>query len=343
MDNTIPNSISSSGAPTSRGKSGFTFDGGVVAGVSAFAIWGVGLIYIKWLQHVPAFEITAQRVIWALLFVIGWLFIIRKWGAVATAFRSVQELKVLSIAAIFCGFNWLFSAVAVLNGYVVELSFGYFVAPIMIVITGAALLRERMNILQATAVGLAAIAAAVQGVAIGNVPWFSLAVGLNWTCYSYVRKKCTTPAVPGFFVECFLLAIPALAYVYFIETNQQGHFLADSYTTALLIGSFSVTAVPLICFTAANKKLRLVTMGILQYIAPSLQFLSAVAIFQEPASAAKLVTFPIIWVALTIFAWDAVRRERWQRVSSSHLCVATREQTHISVATDPSFVPAPPA
>jgi chloramphenicol-sensitive protein RarD len=307
--------IFSTGTDAPLPRCEWALDGGIVAGVFAYTIWGIGLVYVKWLEYVPALEITAQRVIWALVFVALWISIFPRWHEVGAAFRSTKELKLLLLSATFCGINWLLSAVGVLHAHVMELSFGYFFAPISIVVAGKILLRERITIAQFVAAGLASLAVAVQATSIGSMPWLSLAVGLNWTCYAYTRKKCTAAPIPGFFVECLLLSIPAIAYVWVLENNSSGHFLRDWHTRLLLIGLFSVTAIPLMCFATATRKLRLVTMGFLQYISPSLSFITAVTIFHERASSVKIISFPIVWLALTVFAWDAVQGERRRQLS----------------------------
>lgn len=282
----------------------------VVMSVAAYAIWGVCVILFKWLGNVPLLEITAHRVVWSLLFVAVWIGMQGRWGEVRKALANPRHVMLLGVTGLLIGMNWLIFVWAVAAGQVLEISFGYFFAPIAIVMLGAFVLREPLNSKQQLVVGLTIAAVVIQGTALGRLPWFSLMVGANWAIYTFVRKKIMVQAVPGFFIECLLLTPPALLYILFLEGQGLGHFRTDASTAGLLISTVLVTALPLILFAAGNAKLKLVTTGLLQYVTPSLHFLIAVLIYREPVNSVKLFTFGLIWSALAIYSWDAIERER---------------------------------
>lgn len=273
-------------------------------------IWAASVFLFKALGHVPLLEITAQRIAWSLVAVALWLTVSGGWPQVRAALTNPRSLRTLMLSSIFAALNWLLFVWAISQARIVETSFGYFVAPIVIVALGAVMLRERLNGAQKLAVALVIAAALIQGATLGSFPWFSLAIGLNWALYTYVRKRVPVPAVAGFFIECLILSGPALLFIAFLEARGQSHFFADRATTLLLLATSVTTALPLILFAAANNKLRMVTMGLMQYVAPSLQLGMAAFLYAEPVSPIKLATFIVIWLALGIFSWDAARWER---------------------------------
>jgi chloramphenicol-sensitive protein RarD len=281
--------------------------------IGAYTIWGLCVVLLKWLGHVPMLEVTAHRVVWSLVFIVAWISLQGRWGEVARAASNPRILLLLAVTASLIAANWLIFIWAVTAGHVLELSFGYFFCPILVVAIGTLLDGERLLGKQPLVLGLTVVAVAIQGLAIGRLPLFALTVGLNFAVYTYVRKKvhaAGVQSVPGFFIECLLMSLVAVPYVLWLEGTGAGHFTLDQRTALLLMATISVTALPLILFASSNGKLRLVTTGILQYITPSLQFLLALFVYGEAFDGLKLFTFSLIWAALTLFTWDAIERER---------------------------------
>jgi chloramphenicol-sensitive protein RarD len=290
--------------------------GAVAMSVAAYTIWGVCVVLFKYLGHVPLLEITAHRVVWSLLFVALWLSLQGRWGEVKAAIAKPRNVAMLGVTGALVGGNWLIFVWAVAAGQVLELSFGYFLAPICVVLVGTLLAREQLVGRQRLVVGLTVVAVAIQALALGRLPVFALMVGVNWAIYTYVRRKIPVQAVPGFFIECLLMTVPALIYLLVLERRGLGHFRADTSTALLLISTVTVTALPLILFAASNAKLRLVTTSLLQYITPSLHFLIALIIYGEPVNGVKLFTFLLIWSALALFTLDAFERERQKAIAA---------------------------
>jgi chloramphenicol-sensitive protein RarD len=276
---------------------------GLLLGVGAYLFWGLLPIYLHWLAAVPGVQVLAHRVIWSLLLLAA---IVMLAGRLPTVRAPMQgrTLRLLSLSALLIAANWLLYIWSVQHAHVLEASLGYFINPLVNVALGVALLGERISRVQKVAVALA-----LAGVAVfasqGGAMWIALGLALTFGLYGLVRKIAAVDALAGLLVETLLLAGPAVAVLGLAASTGEGAFGRDPHLDALLIGAGAVTAAPLLLFGAAARRLKLTTLGLLQYLAPTLQFAEAVLVFGEPFRAVHLVTFGLIWAGCALYAWDA--------------------------------------
>ena len=283
---------------------------GLFLGFGAYLLWGVLPLYFKALAHVDPFEIVAHRILWSLLFLGALATLWSRWGAIRDALRNPRVLGVLAVTALLIGVNWLVYIWAVLNNHVLEGSLGYYLNPLVNVLLGVVLLKEKLTRAQMAAVMLAAAGVAVLAVGAGSGLWISLTLAGSFALYGYLRKVAPVDSLEGLSIETVILAPLALGWVLWLSAEGQSGLQIDTTTTFLLVAAGAVTAVPLLLFTAAAKRLPYSTLGFLQYIAPSLQFLLAVLLFGERLTTAHIVCFAAIWTALAIFAVEGVRLGR---------------------------------
>ena len=278
---------------------------GVGFGLLAYGIWGFFPLYFRQLAHVSPMDVLANRAVWACLFVALLLTLRGAWSKVGAAFRSPRHLAMLALAALLVGSNWLVFLWAVANRQVVASSLGYFLTPLVNVLLGLVVLKERLNRLEWIAVGLAIAAIANEVVALGSLPWVSLFLAATFGTYGLVRKQVPVDALSGLWLET--LAMLPLCGLWALWQAQHGHMVFaahDASTATLLVGAGIVTALPLMAFAAATQRLDLATVGMLMYINPTLQFLTAVWLFGEPLQPARLVSFGLIWTGLFAFSWS---------------------------------------
>jgi len=283
---------------------------GLLLGLGAYLLWGVLPLYFKLVDQVPASEIVAHRVVWSLLFLLVLAVFWKRCGNVGAALRSPKVLAVLALTAALIGANWLIWVWAVVNGHVLEGSLGYYLNPLVNVLLGVVALRERLSRPQGFAVALAAAGVAVLALGAGSALWISLSLAASFALYGFLRKVAPVEAIEGLLVETALLTPVALAWIFWLQAQGRGGFGVDLTTDLLLTLAGAATAIPLLLFTAAAKRLPYSTLGFLQYIAPSLQFLLAVLLFGERLTTAHIICFGLIWTALAIFATDGLRRGR---------------------------------
>lgn len=282
---------------------------GILAAIAAYFVWGLFPIYWKWLQDVPALQIMAHRVLWCALFVGLWLAFTGGFGWLRQLPRQVLWMLFGSCALIAA--NWWLYIWAVNSGHIVETSLGYFINPLVSVLLGVLLLRERLNAAQWVAVLLAAAGVLWLTLQAGRLPWIALALALSFGGYGLLRKLAVVPSVQGLMVESGLLLLPAVAILWLAEAQGQGSFgHHDLRTDALLVLAGVVTAVPLILFAYGARRIPLSLIGILQYIAPSLQLMCGVLIYGEPFTPVQFTGFACIWGALLIYASDGLWRSR---------------------------------
>lgn len=282
---------------------------GVAATAAAFFIWGLFPIYIAGLHSVSALQITAHRVAWSCLFVLGLLAFRREIGSIAVALKRPGVLLRLAASAILVSINWLAFVWAVNNNQTVDVSLGYYINPLLNVVLGILVLNERLNRLQWIAVAVATAGVAYLTYMTGTVPWVALTVASSFALYGLIRKVAKVEALPGLAIEMILLMPLAIGYLIWCETQGIGSFgHAGPMVETLLVLSCIVTATPLALFSYGARLLPYSTVGILQYIAPSLQLLCAVFVFGEPFQHARAVGFALIWVALAIYAVDGITR-----------------------------------
>ena len=283
---------------------------GLWLGLGAYLLWGVLPLYFKALAHVAPSEIVAHRILWSLIFLAAVVTLWRRWPALGAALKTPKVLLTLTATALLIGTNWLVYIWAVLNGHVLEGSLGYYLNPLVNVLLGVVLLKERLTRAQMFAVLLAAAGVAVLALGAGEGLWISLTLAASFATYGFLRKVAPVEAIEGLSIETLILAPVALGWVLWRAQTGSGGFGLSTGTDALLILAGAATAIPLLLFTAAAKRLPYSTLGFLQYIAPSIQFLLAVLLFGEPLTTAHLVCFGAIWAALVIFAGEGIRSNR---------------------------------
>jgi len=286
---------------------------GVVYGGLAFALWGLSAIFYKLLEHVPVLEVTAHRGLWSVPIAAAALVIMGRTRDIVPALRNPRLLAVLALSSVCVVINWLLYVWAIVADRALDASLGYFINPLVNVLLGLVLLNERLTAAQWSAVALAACGVAIQTTALGAVPWLGLSLAFTFALYGYLRKTAAIGPAQRLLVEMLLVLPVAGAYIAWLETTGRGMFAADLATAGLLAGSGLMTAVPLILFSAAARRIRLATLGLMQYLAPSMIFLTAVFIFDEPLETWGLVSFGFIWAGLVVFSVSAAREERLQR------------------------------
>lgn len=285
---------------------------GLAITAGTFLIWGVVPLYWHLLKAVPSFQIIAHRIVWSAVLVIGWLLIKngrRWWRQVRAQPRAVPWLGVSSL---LIAFNWGLYIWAVNAGHVVETSLGYFINPLINVVLGVLVLRERLSPAQWVAVGFALVGVAWLTLQAGSPPWIALGLAFSFGLYGLVRKLVAVDPVAGLGVESLYLVLPALAYVVWGEFGHGGGFVSGYgwKNDLLLIFGGVVTAVPLIGFAYGVRRIPLSVVGLLQYIAPSIQLLIGVLVFKEAFGIERAIGFAAIWTGLLIFASDGVWRAR---------------------------------
>lgn len=284
---------------------------GLAAGLAAYVLWGFLPLLFKLLETVPPPVVVADRTLWSLLLVGAILLAWGRVGEVRAVLRDPVTLRAMLVSALVLAGNWLIFVHAVESGQVLEASFGYFITPLVNVALGMALLGERLNRWQALAVAIAALALAIQAVGLGTVPLVALGLAFSFAGYGYFRKTARASSATGLFVETLLLAPLALAYLAFVMLRDGGpgpH--ADPALLALLALTGPATAVPLLLFAYAVQRLRLTTVGMLQYIAPSIAFVLAITLFGEALNPLRLLSFGLIWLSLLVYSVDSMLRRR---------------------------------
>lgn len=291
---------------------------GVAYAGGAFLIWGLTPIYWKALQHVPALEILAHRIVWGLVFVALWMSLRGRWPELRAVFETRRTVAALAASTIFIAVNWGLFVWAVNTDRVLSTSLGYFINPLMVVVLGLVVLRERLNRRQWLAVGLAALAVAILTLRLGRLPWLSLTLAASFALYGLLRKTVRADAVVGLSFEATALAPLAAGYLVFQELRGAASFGHTGVLTDLmLIAAGAITVIPLLFFTLGVRRVALSTAGLLQYIAPTLTFLLAVLLYGEPFTTAHAVSFSLIWTALAIYTFDLRHRlRRLERVAA---------------------------
>lgn len=280
---------------------------GVIAALTTYTLWGVLPIFFKLLENVDPVGVVANRILCSLVFVALILAMRRQFGEVRVALRDRRTVLAMCASAVLIAVNWLIFVWAVGNELVLEVSFGYFINPLVSVAIGMLLLGEKLSRTQAIAIGVALIAIVIQAVGVGSMPWVSLALAFSFAFYGYVRKTVNVGSAAGLGIETAVLVPLSAAYILYLLLGPQPDFYADPMTTLFLVMTGPFTAVPLVMFAFAARQLRLSTIGMFQYIAPSLQFLTAVVLFGEELTPARLLSFFLIWVSLGIFSYGLFR------------------------------------
>lgn len=276
---------------------------GLLNALGCFALWGLFPIYFKLLQYVPALEVLAHRVLGSAVLLLALILTWGQWPALLSEFRHHRRLGFYLLTALLISGNWLLYIWAVQNGRILEASLGYYISPLVNVLLGVLFLGERLNPRQLIAVLIAAMGVLVLVIGHGVFPWISLTLAFSFGSYGLLRKKAGHAPTLGLCVETMLIAPIALLFL----ATQGGGALGrvDGLTDALLFGAGLVTVIPLLMFLQATQRLRLSTVGLIQYLTPTLQFLLAVTVYREPFTGIHLVTFSCIWLALALYSVDA--------------------------------------
>ncbi|WP_369132597.1 EamA family transporter RarD [Modestobacter sp. I12A-02662] len=287
---------------------------GVGAGLGAYALWGLFPLYFPLLEPAGGLEIVAHRVAWSLVFVGLLLTVRRNWDQVRAAVRHPRSMLVLAAAAALISVNWLVYVYAVNSGHVVEASLGYFINPLVSVVLGVFVFRERLRRLQWVAVGIAVVAVVVLTVDYGQPPWIALTLAVTFGLYGLLKKLVRVSAAPGLFLETAVVVVPALVVIGVLAGKGDAAFgHAGVGHALLLVGSGIATAIPLLLFAAAASRVPLSTIGLMQYLTPLMQLGIGVFVYSEPMPPARLVGFAIVWLALAVFTVDSLRAARTAR------------------------------
>ena len=278
---------------------------GVACGIAAYGLWGLIPLYFKAVAHVAPVEVIAHRAAWSFAVLAALVLVLGRGRETWRNLRSSKLMLLLGLSTLLIAANWLIFIYAVESRQLVQASLGYFINPLVNVLLGVAFLRERLRTAQTASIGLAGVGVAILAGLVGALPWIALALALTFGFYGLLRKIMPVDGLAGLTVETLLMTPVALAYLGYLGLTAEGG--RDLVTWLLLMLSGPVTTVPLLFFVAAARRLRLATLGILQYLAPSLQFLLAVVAFGEPFSSAQLLSFGCIWTAILIYTLDALR------------------------------------
>ena len=278
---------------------------GFLLALGAYLLWGLLPFYMKAVAHLPLAEVIAHRIVWSVPIAAAVLVWAGRTADFKAAIRSPRTIAMAALTAALISVNWGIYVWAIAVDRTVETALGYYINPLVVVVVGAVLLGEKLDRLQIAAVALATVAVTVLTIEGGKLPWVSLALAFSFAAYGFFRKTLPIGPSQGFLLEVLLLSVPALGYIVYLIATGQDHIVSSTGTdTALLIGCGPVTSVPLLLFAFGAKLLRLSTIGIMQYIAPTMVFLIAVLIFDEPFGTAQAIAFALIWTALAMYSWS---------------------------------------
>ena len=276
---------------------------------SAYSLWGLLPLFLKMLDHLPTVEVLAHRALWSVPIAGTVLLALGRTADVTAALRSPRKLGMAAMTASLISVNWGIYVWAITSGRAVEAALGYYINPLMTVALGAVFLGERLSRAQVAAVALAAVAVLILTVEADGFPWISLALASSFAIYGFLRKTLPIGPSQGFFLEVTILSVPALAYVAWLAAHGENHFVpSEPQDMLLLMLCGPATAVPLLLYGFGAKLLRITTIGIMQYVSPTMVFLIAVFVFREPFSASKTVAFLLIWTALGLYSWAMLSR-----------------------------------
>ncbi|MBE0366348.1 MULTISPECIES: EamA family transporter RarD [Pseudoalteromonas] len=291
--------------PNSLNKQGYIY------AVLAFLMWGLAPIYFKQLDHIDALEILTHRIVWSVLFLLAIIALMKQWHKVAPVIKQPKLVLLLCLSSTLLGFNWGLFIWAVNNGHMLDASLGYYINPLLNVLLGVVFLAERLRKWQKVAVGLAVAGVSLQVISFGSFPVIAFSLASSFAIYGLLRKKMPVESLPGLLLEALILLPAAIIYWWVSEPSTTTNMAQNSdLINLLLISAGIVTTLPLLCFIAAAKRLAYSTLGLFQYIGPSLMFVLAVALYGESFSTERIVTFACIWSALALFSWDTYRSSK---------------------------------
>ncbi len=290
--------------------------GGIISAISAYAMWGVAPLYFKLIDHINADEILVHRVVWSTVLLMLVVLLTKRWRYFVETITQPKVVLRLTISATFLAVNWFMFIWAVNNDHLLDASLGYYINPLFSVALGVIFLGERLRPWQIFAVGLAFIGVIIQLFMLGSLPMVSLALAATFGIYGLLRKQMPLDSFVGLLIESLMMLPIALIYwLVFLKTSTSNMLDNELSLNILLICAGIVTTAPLLCFTAATKRMTLSALGFFQYIGPSIMFILATFYYQEPLYFAKLITFGCIWTALAIFSFDSIKaRKRAKKV-----------------------------
>jgi chloramphenicol-sensitive protein RarD len=285
---------------------------GVWYAVAAYGLWGLVPLYWKSLPHIAALQMIAHRIVWSCAMLAAICALRQDWGGIGRAARSPRAMALLSAAAVVVGINWFIYVWAVNAGFILQASLGYFITPLVSVLLAVVIFREELRAAQWAAIALAGGGVLYLTVAAGTFPWIALSLAVSFATYGALKKVSPLASIQGLALETAILLIPAVAYLFRIDVTGQGVFLrAGLVPTLLIMAAGPVTTVPLLFFGSAARRIPLSSMGMLQYISPTIQFLIGVLVYREPFAGAQLIGFGLIWTALIIFAVEGYFARQW--------------------------------
>ena len=281
--------------------------------LAAYTMWGIAPMYFKLLSSVPALEIVMHRIVWSVLVLCVLLVVRKKFSQVVVAIRDPKIITTLAISGLLLAVNWLVFIWAVNNDKLLDASLGYFINPIFNILLARFFLQERLTRLQLLAVFVALAGVVFLIFSYGQLPWIALVLATTFSIYGLLRKKVTVDSMPGLLIESCIMLPFALLYWCIMDTSS-GNMLVNSVDlNIILLLAGVVTTAPLLCFTAAARRIRYTTLGFFQYIGPSLMFLLAIIHYQEPLDSSRVVTFVCVWSGLLIYVYDSLRVYRKSR------------------------------
>ena len=280
---------------------------GVLYAIGAYILWGLLPIYWKLLGHVPVFQVLSHRIVWSFLFLGLTIIVSGQWSKYIKAVQNPKVLFIYTLTAILVGLNWFIYVWAVHQGFIIETSLGYFINPLLSVLMGVIFLRERLRLGQWISIAIAGAGVLYLTFAFGSLPWISLSLAVTWASYALLKKLAPLGSLFGLTLETAALIVPALAYLSYGETQGSGVFLHYNVSSdLLLIATGLATSAPLLLFASAVSRIPLSLVGILQYIAPTIQFLIGLLLYQEPFETQRFIGFALIWLALIVFALEGL-------------------------------------
>lgn len=286
---------------------------GVIFALCAYIMWGLAPIYFKALSALPAPEVLMHRVLWSVVVLVALVTGLKHWSKIKVALQSTKVLMTLFCAGLLLALNWLLFIWAVNNNYLLESSLGYYINPLINVFFGRLFLGEVLRPVQKLAVVIALTGVCILIFNFGQIPWIALTLAISFSTYGLLRKQVSVDSIPGLLIETLMMLPAALVY-WFWFAEVSGDFTENSlHLNILLLAAGVVTTVPLLCFTAAARRIRYSTLGFFQYIGPSLMFILAVVLYDEVLDTARLVTFGFVWLALIVFSYDSIKAYRAER------------------------------
>jgi chloramphenicol-sensitive protein RarD len=307
----ISPSLATSGMPD--GKKGFVF------ALSAYLLWGILPFYLKTVAHMSALEVVAHRIVWSVPIAAALLWWLGLFGDIKIAFSTPRTLLMATLTACLITVNWGTYVWAIGNDHVVDTALGYYINPLVNVVLGAVFLSERLSKPQMAAIALAACAVILFTVSTGGLPWVSLVLAFSFGFYGFFRKTLPIGPAQGFMLEVLILSVPSLGFIFWTVAQGSSHFFnGNGHDVGLLLFAGPATAVPLILYAFGAKLLRYTTIGLMQYIAPTIVFISAIFVFDEPFSGIEFTAFGLIWAALVIYTWSMLHEARKPKLATGN-------------------------